>query len=736
MDSPAEDVVDSRSNVVGRKRALQTSADQGREVVTIDSSSDESASQPRKRAKPSSNESAKVEVDLTSSPLPKESIDTLTSEAKVGSPATWNQGVQSGLRTSFKSKKPPPSQSTPLKQPEQIPNSTLEKSQGRSEQKPMTKKQFNKLGEDKQLALMESYTQDVSTLIDLHGWPVPEEFQQSCLKFIGEGLTFYPTPVRKDQPVGRYSFGGGDVQLQELYSEEGKPITSKDITYSDILLSLMQNNEFFGRALPDKRARAAVKSYLSYFYNHIPQKEQFISSLVAEAPSPIEVLKNAKKGPQILARATNHYDENASPAITNDGSVKDGAPMKQKNASTSKSITKSSGEESTQVAPVLVTNAIDPTRDHTIPTEAGPVQMDHGSSDSVARSEMEVSSEGGVAADADDDHEFEAAREMGLRPSISPDDHAAILKYFPSTDGAILRKCLICGSSGHDRSVCSDNACSSCGSKGDHLTPACPRTTICGKCREVGHQTSQCPEKLRAVRDDVKCNTCQSTSHLEDQCHVIWRSFLPDPNEIKKVRNILAFCYFCGRPGHFGPECGLYRGKPASGGKSWSTSNMEKFLDGPNSYDDTLSLGGNDYSIPNRGKKGFTIKGKANDPINLDDSDDDEGFIQPKVNTAPRNGHIQFSQAGAMQSFNQAPPFQFQGNTSGNQNSRGPPGNRGGRGGRRGGGSGGSGGNAEKNKPKHKSGNNPPRGGGQSRGKAYRGRGGGGPARGAPRGRR
>ncbi|KAF7892295.1 uncharacterized protein EAF01_010375 [Botrytis porri] len=730
MDSPAEDAVDSRSNVVGRKRALQTSSDQGREVVTIDSSSDESASQPRKRAKPS-NESAKVEVDLTSSPLPKESIGTLTSEAKAGSPATWNQGVQSGLRTSFKSKKPPLSQSTSSKQLEQIPNDAIEKSQGRSEQKPMTKKQFNKLGEDKQLALMEANTQDVSALIDLHGWPVPEEFQQNCLKFVGEGLTFYSTPVKKEQPVGRYSFGGRDVQLRELYSEEGKPITSKDITYSDILLSLMQNNEFFGRALPDKRAKAAVKSYLSYFYNHIPQKEQFISSLVAEAPSPIEVLKNAKKGrPPTLARATDHYDKNASPAIINDGSVTDEALMKQNNASTSKSVAESNGdEESTRVAPTLVTNAIDPTRERTIPTEAGTVQMNHGSSNSLAGSEMEVLSDGGIATDVDDDHEFEAAREMGLRPEIPLEDHATILKYFPAIDGVIVRKCLICGSSGHDRSVCSDKACSSCGSKGDHLTPACPRTTICGKCREVGHQISQCSEKLRAVKDDVKCNTCQSTSHLEDQCHVIWRSFLPDPDEIKKVRNILAFCYFCGRPGHFGPECGLYRGKPASGGKSWSTSNMEKFLDGPNSYDDSLSLGGNDYAIPNRGKKGFTIKGKANDPIDLDDSDDDEGFIQPKVNMAPRNGHIQFSQAGAVQSFNQPPPFQFQGNTGGNQNSRGPSGNHGGRGGHRGGG-------GAKNKPKPKSGNNLPRGGSQSRGKAYRGRGGGGPARGAPRGRR
>ncbi|KAJ8062404.1 hypothetical protein OCU04_008945 [Sclerotinia nivalis] len=793
MDLPAEDVVDSRSNVVGRKRALHTSSEQGREIVSIDSSSDESAKQPRKRAKQSPTESARVEIDLTSSPLQKDSVaGTVKPGANIAQPIAWNQGVQSGLRTSFQSKKPPLLQNTSLKQTEQDPNNngqglvspqstevnlnTVGESKGKSNQKPiLTRKQLSKLSEERQLVLMTAYTQDVSALIDLHGWPVPEASQQSCLKYIEDGLTFYPTPIKKGQPVGYYSFGRGDVQLRELLNAEGKPIMIEHITYSDVLRALVANNEFFKSGLSDKRAKAAFKAYMRHFYNHVPQRELFTSSLVEKAPFFMDVLKSSRpssKGnvkptpeepskksgesssqkvpqapsaqapvvidsepntapaktfsritPPDLARAVDHYDANSAPAITNKDVVEDQAPMEQNNALATNPTTESNGKLTARITPTLVTDIIDPTRDRRILTEADTVQMDHGSSDSVVESDMELPL-GDPAVEIDDDQDFSASRERVLSPKLTPEDRAAILKYFPTTDGIILRRCLVCGSSGHDRALCPDSACSSCGSTGDHLTPACPRTTVCGKCRGVGHQTSHCPEKLRAAKEDIKCIMCQSPSHLEDQCHLIWRSFLPGPEEIKKVRNISVYCYFCGRTGHFGPECGLYRGEPASGGRSWSSSNLEKYLDGTISHD-SMSLRGNDYSIPSRAKKGFTIKGKANDPIELDDSDDDEGFIHPKVNMGSKTGQIQFSQVGAMQSFNQEPPFQFQGNTRGNPNSRAPGGNRGGRGG-----------SGEKKKSKQKSGNTPPRGGGSDRKKAYRGRGGGGPTRGAPRGRR
>lgn len=720
-EPPAEDVADSRSNVVGRKRALHTSSEQDREVVSIDSSSDESAKQPRKRARQntdnSSIKSARVEVDLTSSPLQKDSAGTVVKpRINIGQPVAWNQGVQSGLRTSFQSKKSSSSQNASLEQPEPVSynnelgffsRQSLEVDPGIIEKYKgaLTAKQLKKQPETTHLAVMTAHTKDASALIDLHGWPVPKEFEQNCMKYIEAGLTFYPAPRKKGQPVGTYTFSGQDIQLRELLTAEGKPIIIEDISYPDVIRALVANSKVFKNELTDKRARAAFKAYLSQLYAHVPQRDLFASSLFENAPSAKTILKSletsytyaetfSKTAPPVLARAVDHYDMTASLQIIDNGSVEDEAPIEQNNASASNATTDFDGKKTT------------------------------------------LSDDGSVIQVADD-QSFEASRETSSGPEPTPEERVAILKYFPTTNGGILKKCLVCGSSRHNRTACPDNACSSCGSKGDHLSSACPQTMVCGKCRGEGHQTSHCPEKLRVAKEDMRCITCQSPGHLENECHLIWRSFFPGPDEIKKVQNISVYCYFCGRSGHFGPECGLHRGTPASGGTSWSTSNMDMYL--TTGYD-AMSTGGNDYSIPSRGKKGFSIKGKANDPIELDDSDDNEGFIHPPVNHGPKNGQIQFSRAGAMQAFNQVPPFQFQGNISGNPNNRPPPGNRGGRGGHRGGS--GSSSSAEKKKSKHKSGNSPPRGGGGSRGKAYRGRGGGGggggggSARGAPRGRR
>ncbi|KAB8290148.1 hypothetical protein EYC80_011018 [Monilinia laxa] len=812
MDQPAEDVVDSRSHVVGRKRALHTSSDQDREVISIDSSSDESVKHPRKRAKQQNKEtsaiaSAKVEVDLTSSPLQKDPADTAKVEINIGQPVVWNQGVQSGLRTSFQNKKSSLSQNTSFKQPEQSPSNneqssfssqdakvnldTAERSQDVFNNKSIpSKKKLNKLPERDRLLLMKGYTQEVSTLIDLHGWPVPKGLQQGCMRYIEDGLTFYPTPIKKDQPVGIYSFNGFDMKLQELLGVDGKPIKFEHLTYPDVLRAILANNEDFKFALVEKRAKTAFKAYLNHFYHHVPQRETFVSTLLDASPPLKDILENSENAPMLkiksrtsskengnsksvepkksekhggmssqamtqvppasapvidsglstgsvitsskstpptLARAVDHYGMKAPAKTTNNALVGEEASMEQ-SSSAPNSTTEPKGQDSKQVASTLITNVVDPPRDGSILTGADIVQTDHRSSDSIvgsgSGSGTNIHSNGGSVIEVDDDQDFEALHETGSSHELTPEDRAAILRYFPTADGVVLERCLICGSSGHDRAVCPDSTCSSCGSEGDHLTPACPQTIVCGKCRAVGHQTSHCPEKLRVAKEDIKCILCQSSNHLETQCHLIWRSFFPGIDEIKKVRSISAFCYFCGRPGHFGPECGLYRGTPASGGMTWSKTNMEKYLNGPTS-NDSMSSGGNDLSIPNRAKKGFSIKGKANDPIELDDSDDDEDFIHPKVNMGPRNGQIQFSQAGGKQTFNQE-PFKFQGNAGGNSNKRASSGNRVGRGG--------SGSGGERKKPKHKSGNSSPRGGGRGRGKAYRGRG---PSRGggAPRGR-
>ncbi|QSZ32828.1 hypothetical protein DSL72_002408 [Monilinia vaccinii-corymbosi] len=795
MGPAAEDAADSRSSVAGRKRALHTYSEEGREIVSIDSSSDESAKQPRKRAKQQVAEapavaSVRVGPDLTSSLLQNGPAEAAPVETNVGRPVVWNQGVQGGLRTSFQSKKPSSSQ----KQSDPGPNTdeqgsfssqsskvNLGRSRNASNNNSIpTRKQLGKLPENELFLAMNAFTQEVSALIDLHGWPIPKGLEQNCIKYIEDGLTFYPTPIKNDQPVGTYSFNGRDLKLQELLDVEGKPIKFEHITYPDIVRGILANNECPKSVFVDRRAKAAFKAYLTYFYNHVPQKEPFVSTLVGTSPPLKDILENPENAPLLrvgsgacskesvkpksnepekfeksgkmisqkitqvpqaaahfiesrsstapaitfskptqptLAHAVDHYETNAPSAMINHGLAGKRAPIKQNHSSASNVTTESKGENSMRVA-----------QDRRVVTGANAVQMDNhrlANSTIGSGSGTHLTSDGGSAIKVDAGQVFEALHVIGSSQDQTLEDRAAILRYFPTTDGVALRRCLICGSGGHERAVCPDKMCSSCGSKGDHLTPACPRTIVCGKCRAVGHQTSQCPEKLRVAKEDIKCITCQSPNHHEVKCHLIWRSFFPGIHEIKKVRNISAYCYFCGRSGHFGPECGLHNGKPASGGITWSKSNMEKYLNGTSS-NDAAPLGGNDLSIPNRAKKAFSIKGKANDPIELDDSDDEEGFIHPKVNMGPRNGQIQFSQVGGMPSSNQE-SFQSQGNVRGNPNNRAPSGNRGGCG---------SGGAGERNKPKQKPGNSPSRGGGRGRGKAYRGRGGGGPPRdrGAPRG--
>jgi len=107
------------------------------------------------------------------------------------------------------------------------------------------------------------------------------------------------------------------------------------------------------------------------------------------------------------------------------------------------------------------------------------------------------------------------------------------------------------------------------------------------------------------------------------------------------VRDISVHCYCCGASDHYGPECGLHRGRRLSGATTWSKANHKKYVD-PTSQNRALSAG-IDYSIPSRNKgKGYSIKGRANDPIVLDESGDEEGFIRPKINSEPQRGHINF----------------------------------------------------------------------------------------------
>lgn len=222
---------------------------------------------------------------------------------------------------------------------------------------------------------------------------------------------------------------------------------------------------------------------------------------------------------------------------------------------------------------------------------------------------------------------------------IDPMERELQQKYFPATiDRPAIYHCLACGNNCHMTFDCPSFTCTLCG--GDHAQSACPQNQRCRKCRQRGHQEVECPEKLAISRGEaVGCDFCGLTDHLEVACHFIWRTFNPRPKEIRKVHEIPVHCYSCGATGHYGPECGLSKVRRIlSGGQTFSKANVLKYVDASSAVRNISA--GVDYSIQSRPTKVFNIKGMANDPIELDESDEEITFISEKVKKPKQHGQI------------------------------------------------------------------------------------------------
>ena len=226
---------------------------------------------------------------------------------------------------------------------------------------------------------------------------------------------------------------------------------------------------------------------------------------------------------------------------------------------------------------------------------------------------------------------------------INPLDRELQQKYFPAAiDHPASYHCLACGDKSHMMIDCPSLTCASCG--GNHALSSCPQSQRCEKCRTRGHRAVECPEKLVLSKAEaVGCDLCGSIDHLEKACHFIWRTFRPKSKEIRKVHDIARHCYMCGGSNHYGPECGLYnRDRIYSGGETWSKANLLKYIDA--SGVERAMSAGIDYSIGKRPSKGFSIKGKANNPIELNDNDDNHNaFISEKVKKPKQRGQIRIA---------------------------------------------------------------------------------------------
>ena len=431
-------------------------------------------------------------------------------------------------------------------------------------------------------------------------WPLPIE-NSDIAKSIADGETFYPRAVDATPLV--WQSRQAKFILREVFDGQGLPIDARHFTFNQFAPKFLRDNqELWGPPLNKTMLEKAFNFYINKFYQHVIHHAMGLS-LTSKAQNAL-TLDEAKQQAKLLSvdRMTGSEPSN-----------------EMTSSLATRSLDISSSTESIQ--------------HHTAP-QRSPIP---------AHADVMDGSIHHVRADSNTEAVEDAgAMDLGL----SELDLALQRKYFPLRAGDPTQyHCISCSKTGHGNLNCPDLSCTLCGSA--HSNMMCPQRYRCMKCYAKGHNKAQCPEKLaRAAIEAVFCNICGSKDHLEMACHYIWRSYDSRSEEIKKVRDIPVHCYCCGGSGHYGPECGLHRGSIRSGGVTWSKANRKKYIDAT-SQNRALSAGV-DYSIPSKqSKKGYSIKGNAKNPINLDGSDDESSFIRPKVNNPPQHGHIRFGgQAG------------------------------------------------------------------------------------------
>lgn len=215
---------------------------------------------------------------------------------------------------------------------------------------------------------------------------------------------------------------------------------------------------------------------------------------------------------------------------------------------------------------------------------------------------------------------------------LNADELNLQLRYFYPTTGIEnldrnkLVKCLVCAGEGHLADTCESLNCATCGKHNDHFTRQCAQAKRCRRCRELGHQSLDCPHKLVVTTSEITCDWCQRVGHVEDDCEILWRTSGRPWLSCLLAKAIQLGCYECGKTGHLGNDCSTRRP-----GKPMGTS--------------TWSLSGN-YESTTESPRGIMIKGRAQRqrPVEPDDSDNDKAnFFRPKISRQLRKGQIRIA---------------------------------------------------------------------------------------------
>jgi hypothetical protein len=496
----------------------------------------------------------------------------------------------------------------------------------RQEQLALSKKEMKKYTQARKLhdAMLgfEARTAEVeAVLARINTWP-PRNQNDKALKDIAEGRTFFPHATPSNDL--KYRNSKGDFRLSEVFDNEGKPIKAQNFSFNVFAPVFLKNNQDKWELMTQRILEKAFSLYNHQFYTHvIPHVPGLNLTSKAHNAIEIEVAKRQAKllsERQLEASPSGLADRN--PEVATSLQPEDRSEWAKRSEPRQKlSVNLQDGNAQVSNAPTSALQAVH-----------NPLDADITMGDSGQQAP--------VSSEPTRNHASEKTEIMDVELGTS--DLTLQQKYFPTTTTPRKNQCLSCAKTGHTFSTCPALSCTFCGVSGKHSNMTCPTNLRCAKCYGKGHTESGCPERLRrAETEAIACDICGSKDHLEMACSYLWRSFDPRPEEILMVRDIPIHCYCCGASDHYGPECGLHRGRPLSGAITWSKANLKKYVD-PASKNRALSAG-IDYSILSRSKgKGYSIKGRANDPIVLEASGDEEGFIRPKINSEPQRGHINF----------------------------------------------------------------------------------------------
>ncbi|KAF4125719.1 protein AIR1/2 [Geosmithia morbida] len=232
-------------------------------------------------------------------------------------------------------------------------------------------------------------------------------------------------------------------------------------------------------------------------------------------------------------------------------------------------------------------------------------------------------------------------------PVLSEGEVAQLRRYFPSAKDP-TNMCLLCGGVGHTSANCSKASCKFCDSP-KHWSYACPTRVRCGNCRQLGHTSSVCTERLALTKDEgLACCFCGSPGHLEDDCTEIWRSFVPTEDAVRTVTYIAPSCSVCGSGSHYEADCDDRRGVPAN--PTWSLKNHDRYVD--QDCEDLAIEGAVAKSSSAKTSRAPAVRvrghaARTDNIIRYSESDDsDVEFLgkKPVQKAAPRAGGIRLGQ--------------------------------------------------------------------------------------------